>query len=125
MSLIEQAQKDVQLILSDSNEFGVDIKLTDPNDTILNLVGYHTKHNTGFDLDGVAVQSKTAYIAVSILDLVAGAYPFRDADDEITLLGHKAEAKDVSGVVRKYVVRENYPDETSGIVNLILTDSKI
>jgi len=123
MGLIEQAQKDTQSILSDLNEFGVVVKLTAPDNTILTIGGYHTKHNTGFDLDGAQVQAKTAYIAVSVLSLAEAGYPFRDGENEIVLLGHRAEAKDVSGVECKYVVRENYPDETAGIVVLILSDS--
>jgi hypothetical protein len=38
----------------------------------------------------------------------------------VALQGHKVAVADSTGVVKNYVVREQYPDETIGLIVLIL-----
>ena len=123
MSLITQAQKDAQQFLGNVSDFGIAITLTAPDLTVVVVNGWHTKHHTGFDVEsGVIVNSKMGSVAIHELDLVAAAYPFRDANDEVDLLNHLVSVADITGTQKQFVIRENYPDQTLGIITLILGD---
>ena len=123
MSLVEQSQKDAQQFLTNTNEFGVSITLTAPDSTVLEVNGWHVKHHTGYDIEsGVMVNSKMGSVAITELDLINAGYPYRNADGEVKLLDHTVVVADVTTTPKTFTVRENYPDETLGVIVLILGD---
>jgi hypothetical protein len=71
-------------------------------------------HHTGFDLDGVRVNSKISSVAIST-ELLED-YPYIDSSDEINFSNHRV---DTGG--NNYIVREFFPDEKLKLVVLILS----
>lgn len=122
MGLTDTINEDIQQITSDLDGFGVSIKLTAPNDTIIDIVGLTSKHHLGYDTDGNQVNTKNAHISFSEKFLIDASYPLRNASGEVDLKGHLADVKDSTGVVKKYIIREWFPDETIGLIVCILGD---
>lgn len=123
MNIIELARRDTQKITQNkASGFGWDIKLIAPNGTELDLIGLATKHNQGFDTDGNFVNSKNVHVSITTDQLIAGNYPYIDAEGEINLSGHQVKAKFINDVEESYIVREFMPDETLGLIVIILGD---
>lgn len=99
------------------------IELSTPSkDLTLSLTGFATKHWINYDSDGNPVDSKNAHVCIDESFLVLNDYPVRNNRGEIALKNHIVAFPDSSGVVRTYVVRRNLPDETLGLIVLILGD---
>lgn len=126
MSLIAQAQADWQAFTSDSDEWGVQIAFSTPTGSqTATITGLHTKHHMGFDpVSGKSINTKNAHISFSEALLTAVGYPVRNAQGELNMLKHIVTVADSTGTEKKYVIRENYPDETVGVVVCILNDYK-
>tara|TARA_R110002051_G_C8383178_1_gene445484 strand:- start:104 stop:478 length:375 start_codon:yes stop_codon:yes gene_type:complete len=122
MNLTERAIKDTKQITSNGNDWGVSAVFVAPTAETATVNVIHVKHNTGFDLDGMRVNSKIASIAVSEGVLIDAAYPTRDSSDEATLKNHRVSISDSTNNVKEYLVSENYPDEKLGLIVLILVD---
>jgi hypothetical protein len=125
MGIIAKAIADAKTISSNGNDFAVSAVFVAPapglETATVNVL--HRKHHTGFDSEtGVRVNSKMASVTVSEGILIDASYPTRDANNEITLKGHRVSVADSSGNVAEYMVSENYPDETLGLIVLILID---
>lgn len=123
-SILQLAKRDAKFFLTQGG-FEISINILNPVTSVnVSLTGYATKHWLSFDTDGSAVNSKNAHICLSEIDLVARGYTVRNTKGEISLLKHIVTFKDSSGLDKKYVVRENYPDETLGLIVCILNDYK-
>lgn len=120
MSLIEQARKDWLQITSNTNEFGIELKLFAPNGDTAVVNGLHTKHHLGVDTDGRPVNSRNAHITISESLLNDANYPVRDASGKVNLRNHKVQCKDSTGLTGEYIIREWFPDETVGVITCIL-----
>lgn len=84
--------------------------------------GFATKHWINFDTDGNAANAKNAHVCLDEDQLKELNYPIRNKDNEVFLRGHKIEVEDSSGIVKKYVINEWFPDETLGLIVCILGD---
>ena len=123
--LFQLAKRDAKFFVTQGG-FEVDIQLTTPtSDKTVSLTGFATKHWVNFDTDGNPVNAKNVHVCIDESVLVANGYPTRNLKDEISLLKHKVSFEDSSGVVKNYVVRESFPDETFGLIVLILNDYKV
>lgn len=115
MSLHERAKQDIQTITSNSLEFGVPVLFVSPLSESITVNCLPSNHHTGFDSDGTRVNSKMASIAVSEQLLIDEGYTYRNAKNEITFKDHIITLEGV-----KFVAREWFPDETVGLIILIL-----
>lgn len=115
MSLLDRAKADLQQITSNSNEFGVSVVFTASDSTTATVNCLHTIHHTGFDTDGIRVNSKQASIAVKEDLLTDADYPVRNSNNEVTFKNHRAL---LNGT--EFIIREWYPDDTLGLIVLIL-----
>lgn len=124
MGLISQAIDDIKEITSDLDEWGVVITLTAPDLSTAKLNGLHTKHHLAVDQDGKQVNSRSAHVSFSESNLLASNvdYPLRNSKNEVVLKGHKVSVSDSTGLLRTYIVREWFPDETIGLIVCILGD---
>ena len=124
MGLIEQAQQDLIDITTDLNGFGLSIILTAPNLQVVNIVGIHHKHHLGIDTDGNAVNSKKSHCAISEKSILTAnsLYPIRNANGEVNLRGHKLSVIDSTQIVKNYIIKEWFPDESLGLIVVILGD---
>ncbi len=121
-SILKAAMADARKIITQGG-FGEALTLATPSgDMSIPLKGLASKHHLSFDLDGNPLSSKNAHVCVSEQDLLDAGYPVRNARQEVDLHKHKVSVPDSSGVVKNYVVRENFPDETLGLITLILGD---
>lgn len=103
--------------------FEEDITLTTQDRTItVSTTGYSTKHWINFDTDGLPVNAKNAHVCVDENKLIALGYPTRNAKGEVALRKNIVQCSDSTGVVKKYVVNEQHPNETLGLIVLILGD---
>ena len=120
-----QARKDWKRII-ESGGFEEDIifKTPDSFNTAVQVTiqGLATKHNLNVDTDGNAVSGKNVHITVSEDTLVLAGYPVRNTSEEVSLIDHKVDYTDSSGVLKHYVVLECFPDETVGVITCILGD---
>lgn len=120
--ILQLAKRDSKFFVTNGG-FEVDIELVTPtNDRSLLLTGFATKHWINFDTDGNPVNSKNVHICIDEAILVANGYPHRSKNNEIFLKNHYVSFPDSSGLQKKYVVRENFPDETLGLIVCILGD---
>ena len=122
MSLTEQSIADLSQIMGNTNDFGVSMTVTSTNMDSIDVVGFHTKHHTGFDLDGVRVESKTASVSISEKQFIDQSFTIRNNENEVSMNGYKIDVSDSTTNVKNYIVRECYPDEKLGIIVLILGD---
>lgn len=128
MGLIERAKLDAQTFTTNTNDFGVSITLTKPAsvgspEVSATVRGYHTKHHTSWDPEsGEVIDGKRAHICVSEEELDAQSYPVRNTDQEVAMVGHRVSVADSTEVVKNYIVRQTFPDETLGLIVMILGD---
>ena len=121
-SIFQAMKADAKKIIT-AGGFEVDINLSTPSgDMTLQITGLASKHHLSFDSDGSTMSSKNAHCCVSEEALSAENYPVRNASQEIDLKKHKVSFKDSSGVVKTYMVKDHYPNETLGLITLILGD---
>lgn len=120
--ILELAKRDSKKYVT-SGGFEVNITLTTPDGVkTLLLTGFASKHFLNFDTDGLPVNSKNAHICIDEDILTLNLYPVRKANNEVSLLKHIVSFPDSTGSIREYVVRENFPDETLGLIVCILAD---
>lgn len=123
-SILTAAKADAKKFVT-SGGFEEDITITTPSgDRTLTIKGLATKHHLSFGSDGLPVSSKNAHVCIDEQQLLDETYPVRNANEEIDLLAHKISFKDSSGVIKNYIVKDAYPDETLGLITLILGDWK-
>ena len=124
MNLVSQAKKDWQQITTNSSSgFGTEMTLTSPDGVnVLSIVGLATKHHIGIDDYGNVVNTKNAHVSFSEKQLSDALYPTRNAENEVSLYGHKIAWTDSTGSLITYIIREFFPDETIGVILCILGD---
>lgn len=123
MSLTDIAKADWKRFTGDVDGWGTAIKFTTPDGlTSVDVVGLAVKHHISVDTEGLAVNGKNAHVSISEELLTAASYTVRNAELEVSLEGHRVEWKDSTEVLKKYVIRESYPDEKVGMIVCILGD---
>ena len=119
MGLIDQIKIDTAQITGNLDEFGVAITFTAPDTSTADITGFHVKHHTDFDGDGIAVNSTIASVAISEKFLTDLSYPVR-IDGEVNFDGHRVLVADSTLSVKEYTILQWFPDETIGIIVCIL-----
>lgn len=120
MGLIDRAKEDWQRFTTNTNEFGVVMTLEDLEFVQYAASGLFTKHHLGIDTEGNLVNTKNAHFSISEQVLTTLNYPVRNASGEVDLKGHKLFVKDSTGIVKSFIIREFFPDETIGLIVCIL-----
>jgi len=121
-SLFERAKRDAKRFVT-SGGFEENITMTTPSGLItLPLTGYATKHYFSYDSDGLPINAKNAHISVDENILQLNAYPYRNNAGEVNLKDHIVTYPESSGVIKSYVVKDQRPDQTLGLIVLILGD---
>jgi hypothetical protein len=120
-NILQAARKDSKKYVNEGG-FESDIILTNPTSNIsIETTGWAAKHHINFDTDGAPINAKNAHICVDEEKLEAGGYSVR-VNEEVQLIGHKVEVKDNSGILKKYIIKENFPNETLGLIVCVLGD---
>lgn len=114
------AREDIVEFSSDGG-FESDVTVLTSDESIsVTIQAVAMKHHLAFDEEGQNVNSEQAHISVSEKILTDAGFPVRD-NGEVKMVGCKIKYVDSSGVEGVYVVNENYPDETLGLITLILS----
>ena len=124
MNLYEQANKDIQNITTNQNEWGVTIILTEPKGQTVTVTGIHCKHHLGVDTDGNLISSKTAHVTISENAILQANpyFPVRDLSSEVDFKNYQVVVKDSTEVLKKYMMQKWMPDETIGLITCVLED---
>lgn len=123
-SILERAVRDANRIVMKGGFQDDDILISNPDNSItVSTPGFRTKHWINYDNEGNSSDTKNAHVCISESDLVLKGITVRNAIQEVALKNYFVQVKDNTGIVKKYVVRRNYPDETLGLIVLILGDT--
>lgn len=122
--ILQMAHRDANRIVMQGG-FQDDILISNPDNTItVSTPGFRTKHWVNYDNEGNSTDTKNAHVCVSESDLVLKGITVRNNIQEVALKNYFVQVKDNTGILKKYVVRRNYPDETLGLIVLILGDTE-
>lgn len=125
MALLDDIKADIKEITSDPDGFAVEHIFTAPTGQVATVYALHTKHHLGFHPDsGADINKKNVHSTVNESLLTALSYPVRDSKGLVHLKDHQVQVKDSTGTLCKYVVSEWIPDETVGVILMILGDKK-
>jgi len=125
MGLTEQIQQDLLAITTNANDFGVSLTFTAPTSPVIvvTTTGTAKRHHLEFDEMGmVKGNSLNATCTISELALRALSYPVRNTNGDVTFKGHLVTWTDITGSAITYAINEWFPDETTGLIVLILGD---
>ena len=117
MGIMELVKRDTANIVGNLEGFGVSMVFT--NGTVTKtLTGTTSSHFLKVDPDtGQAMRGRNVHVTVSMTALTDAAYPFRNGNNEVALVGHRVTVEGVT-----LIIREVWPDETFGIIVCILGD---
>ena len=95
---------------------------TAPTGETATVYGVHTKHNTSIDQDGMRVNSPNVHVSVSERLLIEQYYPVRNDKNEVVMATdrHKVTVADSNGLEITYKVLECWPDQTLGVLVMLL-----
>lgn len=113
------------MITGDPNGFNVSVLLTAITGETATV--YAPGNNIGRKMDsgmGIVVNVKNSNVVVHENNILAANpdYPVRNDDGEVSMIGHLVSYVDNSGVTFDYIVQENIPDQTVGLITLLLGD---
>lgn len=119
---LTRAINDLKRILNDGG-FSVNITMTPPNSTTSSIVkALAIKHHNSINTDGLPINAKNVHISLVEGDLTALNYTVRNSSGEVSLRNHRVSYADSTGVVKNYIIKETFPDETIGLITCILGD---
>jgi hypothetical protein len=118
---LDAARKDFDR-LTNNGGFGVSLTLTPLSGSAKTIKGFMAKHHTTVDTDGFVVNSKNARVTIVEKNLTDVGYVVRNAKNEVDLRQHKVDFIDSTGILKHFIVKENWPDETLGVITCQLGD---
>jgi len=120
--MLDEARKDWNKITT-SGGFEVDITLEKSGVPITVVKGLATLRSMEFDFEaGAFIRADKAHATISFAELDANAFPYRNTNGVINMIGTKVSFLSSQGDVKNYKVSENFPDETVGIITFNLVD---
>ncbi len=122
--LLQLAREDAKFFVTQAGFQEEIILMTPTRDMQLSLTGFASKHWLSHDTDGLSVNAKNVHVTIDESVLVANGYQTRNSKGEISLTRHIVSFPDSTGISKDYVVREVYPNETLGLIVMILNDYK-
>lgn len=127
MSILEFAREDFRDIIEDQEGFSNNITLSAPDGSIsIDVQALTTSHRLSVDPEtGMLVNAKNIHFSVSERTLNELGYPVRDANNEVSMRGHKVAFPDAVGVDGMYVIDQSWPNATLGVLVFILGGSDV
>ncbi len=121
-SILQAAMADAKKIITGGGFDSPIVLETPTGDMTLETTGLTSKHHLSFDTDGSPVSAQNAHVCVDEAKLLEANYPVRNAAGKIHLYQHKIKVKDSSNIEKTYVVSEQFPNETLGLITLTLSN---
>ncbi len=122
---LDLARKDAERITTNGG-FEVDLNLTSKTPPVVEITvkGMATRHSIGYDSDGNLVKTSNVHVSISERVFQEISYPYLNAEGDPDLRGHLINYIDSSGSLKYYKVETTLPDETIGLIVLILGRAK-
>lgn len=120
MSLLDQIKADIVQITTNKDEYGCDLSFYAPNGQIAQVVGIAGKHHLSLDEMGRPTNSRAAHFSIAESVLIAAGYTVRDNAGEVAIRNHRVDWADSTGITKRYVIEQTFPDETIGLIVCIL-----
>jgi hypothetical protein len=98
------------------------IIVTINSDKSLTIKGIYAQHHNSIATDGTPVNAKLTRVSFAESSLSLANYPVRNANGEVYLKRHLIDFTDSTGVLKHYIIKESFPDETVGVITCILGD---
>jgi hypothetical protein len=123
--LMARARKDIERFTTDARGFAVPILFSVTDGVFVktatcNGLAIKTSiavdETTGDIRNGIIANGLNIRISVSETALAALDYPVRNTNNDANLVGHTVTFSDVTGVQATYVIREQYPDSSLGLI---------
>jgi hypothetical protein len=125
MGILDMIRNDARRYITDTDGFATTIHFQAPNGGMeVDIPGRSNKHHISFDQTGTPVNLLNASITISEKVLTDAGYPVRNADNLVTLRGHRVSWTDSTGIAGTYSIKECFPDQSVGIIVCILNDFK-
>lgn len=113
----ELAQRDSSRMMSGKDETPITFVKGEFTATIK---GQALVHHLAFNTDGQVVNSITGHITVVEKKLTDLNFPVRNLKDEVFLRDALVTFSDQRGISKTYIVKENFADESIGVIVLNL-----
>lgn len=125
--LFNLIKRDAKFFVTNAG-YQVDIQMITKDGTLtVDITGWAVKVTGSFDSDGNQVNTKNVHITIDEDVLTNKGFPVRTNKkgiEEVDLSGVKVNFTDSSGNLKNYIVREQFPDENLGLINIGLGDYK-
>ena len=118
--ILNMAREDIIEITSEGG-FQTDVTvITKDKVTTVIVPAIAMKHHMAFDTEGQKLNSEQAHVSISESKLIDAVFPVR-VDGDVSMIGAIVKYKDSTDIEGEYEVSESYPDETLGLIVLILS----
>ena len=111
-----------------SGGYQIDIQMISRDGSLtIDITGWAVKVTGSFDSDGNQVNTKNVHVTIDEDVLKDKGFPIRTnrkGIPEVDLENVKVSFVDSSGILKNYIVREQFPDENLGLINVGLGDYK-
>ena len=112
--VLDMARRNANLILT---SFGFENDITLSKGSLeVHIKGITPVHHLSFDSNNQTINSKNAHITISEQSLIDVSFPYRNSNNEVYLKGTIISFVDTSGTLKSYGVKENFADETIGVI---------
>ena len=120
MSIVEQYRSDLIQITENTNDFGVEMSITNGTQTLV-FSGLFTEHNNSFSMESMeSVNDRIASATITEKTLIDSGYPYKNTDGIVHLLNNIVTVSNTSGQTKQMIVVENMPDRNIGLIVLNL-----
>lgn len=124
MGLLDQIKADIAQITGNTDDFGTPLTFEAPSGDTAIVNGLASRHHLSFDTDGNTVNGRNVHVSVSETNMIAAELMVRNSAGEVSIKNWKVSWTDATGTLKKYIIRECYPDDTIGLIVCILGDFK-
>ena len=127
MGLMDQILQDVKRITTDaSGGFAIPVTfLSKDGLSTVTVNVIHSRIHLAVNTEGEFVNMQKAHISVSELALNEAGYTTRDSNNNCILKDHRVTLTDITTKVStKFIIKQVFPDETTGLIVCILNDFK-
>jgi hypothetical protein len=118
-SILAAVRADAHRIVT-SGGFQTDLSLKQGTNDYVTVQGLGLIHHLTFDTDGAPVNSKQVHVTATEIALNAAGITVRNAKNEVMMVNTLVKFADVTGIEKTYIIKENFADETIGVIFLML-----
>lgn len=117
-SVLDMARADVHKILT---QLGFETQMTlKRGDVEVQITGLGLVHHLAFDTEGQTINSKTAHVTITEKSCIDASFSIRNSKNDVYMRDVLVSFADCTGVVKTYAVKENFADDSLGVIVLNL-----